>query len=76
MKPFQIQKKFVLFSTLACLIVGRRGGEGACVGGWIKCTKGGGVVELSRFYKVGVVYLVHSLIIKWTWGVFFPIFAI
>ena len=82
MKPFKIQKKFVLFSTLACLIVGRRGGEEAGGGCWIKCTKGekgegGGGVELSRFYKVGRVYLVHSLIIiKWTWGFFFPKCAI
>ena len=65
-------KKFVLFSTLVCLIVGRSGGEEAGGGGRIKCTKvGEGVVELSRFYKVGRVYLVHSLIIiKWTWGFF------
>ena len=72
MGTFQIQKSLFYLVLLHCLISGRRGGKGTGNGGWIKCTKvGEGVVELSRFYKVGRVCLVHSLIIiKWTWGFF------
>ena len=54
-ETFSNTKKFVLFSTLACLILERRGGK---VAGWgwvnkMHQERRGGGVELSRFYKVG-----------------------